>query len=52
MPFPLPPTLEEQQRIVNRIESMFAKLDEAKEKAQEVVDSYETQKAVRKTVGT
>ena len=29
---PLPPTLAEQQRIVNRIESMFAKLDEAKEK--------------------
>ena len=26
-PFPLPPTLAEQQRIVNRIESMFAKLD-------------------------
>ena len=30
-PIPLPPTLTEQQRIVNRIESMFAKLDEAKE---------------------
>ena len=43
--FPLPPTLEEQQRIVNRIESMFAKLDEAKEKAQDVVDSFETRKA-------
>ncbi|MCQ2588086.1 MAG: restriction endonuclease subunit S, partial [Treponema sp.] len=24
MPFPLPPTLEEQQRIVNRIETLFA----------------------------
>ena len=45
MPFPLPPTLAEQQRIVNRIESMFAKLDEAKEKAQNVLDSFETRKA-------
>ena len=45
MPFPLPPTLDEQQRIVNRIESMFAKLDEAKEKAQNVVDGFETRKA-------
>ena len=45
MPFPLPPTLAEQQRIVNRIETMFAKLDEAKEKAQNVVDSFETRKA-------
>ena len=44
-PFPLPPNIEEQQRIVNRIESMFAKLDEAKEKAQNVVDSFETRKA-------
>ena len=44
-PFPLPPTLVEQQRIVNRIESMFAKLDEAKEKAQNVVDDFETRKA-------
>lgn len=43
--FPLPPTLAEQQRIVNRIETMFAKLDEAKEKAQNVVDSFETRKA-------
>ncbi|MEE3314708.1 MAG: restriction endonuclease subunit S [Treponema sp.] len=43
--FPLPPTLAEQQRIVNRIETMFAKLDEAKEKAQSVVDSFETRKA-------
>ena len=39
------PTLAEQQRIVNRIESMFAKLDEAKEKAQNVVDGFETRKA-------
>lgn len=42
--FPLPP-LAEQQRIVDRIESLFAKLDEAKEKAQTVVDSFETRKA-------
>ncbi len=42
--FPLP-TLAEQQCIVNRIESMFAKLDEAKEKAQNVVDGFETRKA-------
>ena len=45
IPFPLPPTLAEQQRIVKRIESMFAKLDEAKEKAQNVVDGFETRKA-------
>ncbi len=44
MPFPLPP-LPEQQRIVSRIESLFAKLDEAKEKAQAVVDSFELRKA-------
>ncbi len=44
MPFPLPPTLAEQQRIVNRIETMFAKLDQAQEKAQAVLDSFETRK--------
>ena len=43
-PIPLPP-LEEQQRIVDRIEYLFAKLDEAKEKAQSVLDSFETRKA-------
>jgi len=43
--FPLPPTLAEQQRIVNRIETMFAKLDQAQEKAQSVLDSFETRKA-------
>lgn len=41
---PVPP-LAEQQRIVERIESLFSKLDEAKEKAQEVIDSFETRKA-------
>lgn len=41
---PLAP-LAEQQRIVDRIESLFAKLDEAKEKAQTVLDSFETRKA-------
>ena len=41
---PLPPYAE-QQRIVDRIESLFAKLDEAKEKAQEVVDGYDARRA-------
>ena len=44
MPFPLPP-LTEQQRIVERIESLFAKLDEAKENLQNVLDGFETRKA-------
>lgn len=43
-PFPLPP-LSEQQRIVKRIEELFAKLDEAKERLQEVVDSFAVRKA-------
>lgn len=43
-PIPLPP-LPEQQRIVARIESLFAKLDEVKEKAQAVLDGYEDRKA-------
>lgn len=42
--FPLPPLLE-QQRIVDRIESLFAKLDEAKQKVQGALDSFETHKA-------
>lgn len=43
-PIPLPP-LPEQQRIVDCIESLFAKLDEAKEKAQVVVDGFEERRA-------
>lgn len=41
---PLPP-LVEQQRIVDRIESLFARLDEAKEKAQAVLDGFELRKS-------
>lgn len=43
-PIPLPP-LAEQKRIVERIEKLFAKLDEAKEKAQEVVATFEIRRA-------
>lgn len=43
MPFPLPP-LAEQRRIVEQIESLFTKLDEAKEKALSVVESFESRK--------
>lgn len=39
------PTLKEQHIIVDRIESLFAKLDEAKETAQAVVDGFEDRKA-------
>ena len=42
--FPLP-SLSEQQRIVERIEELFAKLDEAKERLQEVADSFAVRKA-------
>mgnify|MGYP002567126528 CR=1 FL=1 len=44
MTFPLPP-LSEQQRIVERIEELFAKLDEAKERLQEVANSFAVRKA-------
>lgn len=43
-PIPLPP-LSEQRRIVERIEELFAKLDEAKERLQEVADSFAVRKA-------
>ena len=42
--FPLPP-FPEQQRIVDRIESLFSKLDAARDKAQAVVDGYEQRRA-------
>ena len=42
--YPVPP-ISEQLRIVDCIESLFAKLDEAKEKAQVVVDGFEDRKA-------
>ena len=41
---PLPP-IHEQQRIVERIESLFSKLDEAKEKIQMSLDSFENRKS-------
>lgn len=43
-PIPVPP-LEQQQRIVDRIESLFSKLDEAKQKVLDALDSLETRKA-------
>ena len=43
-PIPLSP-LPEQQRIVERIESLFAKLDEAKQKVQYALDSVDARKA-------
>lgn len=41
---PLPPLIE-QQRIVDRIESLFDKLDRAKELVQNALDSFENRKA-------
>ncbi len=41
---PLPP-LPEQQRIVARIESLFAKLDAARDKLQQVLDTQEARRA-------
>ena len=41
---PLPP-LAEQQRIVDRIDGLFAKLNTARDKAQAVLDGYELRKA-------
>ena len=43
-PIPIPP-LDEQIRTINCIESIFSKLDEAKEKAQAVVDGFELRKS-------
>ena len=43
-PMPLPP-LSEQHRLVARIESLFAKLDAARENVQSVLNSHETRKA-------
>lgn len=43
---PIPvPSLDVQKRIVERIESLFAKLDEAKENLQNVLDGFEPRKA-------
>lgn len=44
LPTPVPP-LPEQQRIVDRIEAFFEKLDRAKELAQNALDSFENRKS-------
>ncbi len=44
LPLPFPP-LAEQQRIVDRIERMFSKLDEVKENVQNVIDGFENRKS-------
>lgn len=44
IPIPIAP-LPEQHRIVSRIESLFVKLDEAKEKAKAVVEGFELRKS-------
>ncbi len=45
LPFPLPP-LAEQERIANKLDNYISKLDEAKEKLEKVVDTYEFRKSV------
>ena len=45
IPFPLPP-LAEQERIVNKLDNYISKLNEAKEKLEKVVDTYEFRKYV------
>lgn len=42
-PFPLPP-IEEQSRIVNKIDNLFVKLDEARELIQKSLDFFEDRK--------
>ena len=44
IPIPLPP-IDEQKRIVERLESLFSKLDLAKEKVQTVLDGYELRRS-------
>ncbi len=44
MPMPLPP-LPEQYRIVERIEGLFSQLDEARDKTQEALHSFENRKS-------
>lgn len=44
IPFPLPP-IQEQKRVVNRIESMFSKLDKAKALIEEAREDFEKRKA-------
>ena len=44
IPFPIPP-LKEQQRIVDRIESLFEKLDKAKELIEEAREGFEKRKS-------
>lgn len=43
-PVPLAP-MDEQKRIVTKLQSFMAKLDEAKEKVEQVLDTFETRKA-------
>lgn len=44
IPFPLPP-LAEQQRIVARIETLFARIDEAEEKLHDAADTFAARRA-------